>query len=354
MKIVTVLGARPQFIKAAPVQAALRELGHRELWVHTGQHYDANMSDIFFAEMGIAPPAVNLEVGSGTHGTQTATMLQKIEQILIEERPNLTLVYGDTNSTLAGALASCKLQIPVAHVEAGLRSFNRSMPEEHNRVLTDHCSELLFCPTATAVANLRCEGITQGVHQVGDTMLDAVKTHSAVARQRSRILETLGLAERSFCLATIHRPYNTDDPEQLRNVLVALGRVRKPIVLPIHPRTRSRVERFALGIPPSLRLIEPVGYLDMLRLEMAANVILTDSGGVQKEAYFVGTPCVTLRPETEWLETVSAGWNRLASPNGCEVADAVEYFESHTPPAPTPCFGDGAAAGRIARLLAHT
>jgi UDP-N-acetylglucosamine 2-epimerase len=354
MRIVTVLGARPQFIKAAPVRAALAQAGHEEILVHTGQHYDDSMSDVFFREMQIAAPAVNLDVGSGSHGAQTGIMLQRIEAVLLEQKPDLTLVYGDTNSTLAGALAACKLRIPVAHVEAGLRSWNRAMPEEHNRVLTDHCSDILFCPTPTAVDNLRAEGIRDGVHQVGDTMLDAVNTYAEVAKTRSQILKSLGLAEKTFFLATIHRPYNTDAPETLGAILAAFATLPLPVVLPMHPRTRAVAERFGLRFPANLKSIEPVGYLDMLRLELAARVILTDSGGVQKEACFLGTPCVTLRPETEWIETVQAGWNRLASPRGDELAQAVQSFETGELRPPLLCFGDGAAAAKIVKVLSRS
>ena len=351
MKIVTVLGARPQFIKAAPLCRALREAGHQEILVHTGQHYDASMSEVFFREMGIPEPTLNLNVGSGPHGMQTGIMLQKIEQVLVDHKPDWTLVFGDTNSTLAGALAACKLMVPVAHVEAGLRSFNRSMPEEHNRVLTDHCSDLLFCPTETAVKNLREEGIQNGVHRVGDTMLDAVQAYAPLADLHSRVLEILGLQEKSFYLATIHRPYNTDARENLDRVLQALGSLRRVVVLPLHPRTKARIAQFALPVPRNVMIAAPVGYLDMLRLQKAAKVVLTDSGGVQKEACFLGTPCVTLRSETEWIETVQAGWNRVVGTGSADVAAAVEAFENHELPPPLSGFGDGQATIRIAQLL---
>ena len=308
MKIVTVVGARPQFVKAAPVSRVLRQR-HAEVLVHTGQHYDREMSDLFFEELDIPRPDHELGVGSGSHGRQTGQMLIGIEEVLLAERPNWVLVYGDTNSTLAGALAAVKLGIPVAHVEAGLRSFNRAMPEEHNRILTDHCADLLFCPTQTAVDLLRGEGVTAGVHLVGDVMVDAALQFADVARQRSTILAELDLTPKSYALATLHRPYNTDDPERLREVLAALDALEMPVIFPVHPRTRSRLAELA-GTHHASRntqYVPPVGYLDMLALEQSAALILTDSGGVQKEAYFFAVPCVTLRPETEWVETVADG-----------------------------------------------
>jgi UDP-N-acetylglucosamine 2-epimerase len=357
LKIVTVVGARPQFIKAGPVSAALRAAGHRELLVHTGQHYDYQMSQVFFDELGLPQPDLNLEIGSGSHGRQTGTMLIRLEEVLLAEKPEWALVYGDTNSTLAGALAASKLRIPLAHVESGLRSFNREMPEEHNRVLTDHCADLLFCPTRTAVENLSREGIAHGVHQVGDTMLDAVLQFLQVANRRSRILVELGLQAGGYVLTTLHRPYNVDDPRQLREILSALVEIGEPVVFPVHPRTRQRID--ALGDPElgqdsmsRLRLIDPVGYLDMLVLQQNARLILTDSGGVQKEAYFLSIPCVTLRPETEWVETVEAGWNVIA---GASRETIVACARSARRPegTPPPIFGDGKAAQQIVRVLSE-
>jgi UDP-N-acetylglucosamine 2-epimerase len=355
VKILSVLGARPQFIKAAPVSKALRAGGHREVLVHTGQHYDYGMSRIFFEEMGLPEPDVNLGVGSGPHGRQTAQMLEGLERVMLAERPERVLVYGDTNSTLAGALAAAKLRLPVAHVEAGLRSFNREMPEEVNRVLADHCSDLLYCPTETAVANLAREGVTRGVRLVGDTMLDATLQFAELARLRSRILEDLSLRPKGFLLATLHRPYNTDDPERMRGLLGALAAAGETVVFPVHPRTRARLEEFGVATPAqdaSLRMIDPVGYLDMLTLERNARLILTDSGGVQKEAYFFGVPCVTLRPETEWVETVEAGWNVLAGARRERIAEAVAKRDWPAGPPPA-VFGDGRAAERIAEGLAE-
>jgi UDP-N-acetylglucosamine 2-epimerase len=356
MKSITIVGARPQFIKAAPVSRVLRQAGNTEVLVHTGQHYDYAMSQIFFEELGIPEPDVNLEVGSGLHGRQTGQMLDRLEEVLLDHRPDCVLVYGDTNSTIAGALAAVKLHIPVAHVEAGLRSFNRDMPEEHNRVLTDHCADVLFCPTRTAIDHLRREGVTRGVHLVGDTMYDAVLQFAEVARRRSTVLARLGLEPKGYLLATVHRPYNTDVPENLEAILLALLELREPVVFPVHPRTRQKIASLGgeLDIGAEgrggLRLVGPVGYLDMLALEQNARLILTDSGGMQKEAYFFSVPCVTLRPETEWVETVEAGWNILVGADKERIADAVA--ERDWPRgAPPPVFGDGQAAGRIVAEL---
>ena len=350
MKIVTVVGARPQFVKAAPVSKALRKR-HTEVLVHTGQHYDRAMSDLFFEEMDIPWPDHELGVGSGSHGRQTGQMLIGIEEVLLAERPDWVLVYGDTNSTLAGAVAAVKLGIPVAHVEAGLRSFNRAMPEEYNRVLTDHCAGLLFCPTQTAVDLLRAEGITQGVHMVGDVMYDAALQFAEAARQRSTILPRLGLEPNAYALATLHRPYNTDDTDRLREVLAALAALEMPVVFPVHPRTQSRLAelRHTQHAIRNMQFIDPIGYLDMLALEQSAALILTDSGGVQKEAYFFAVPCVTLRPETEWVETVTSGWNRLAWGGAAIVVDAARRPWPTEPPPPV--FGDGHAAEEIVRVL---
>jgi len=351
MKIVTIVGARPQFIKAAPVSRVWRQ-EHSEVLVHTGQHYDDNMSAIFFRELDIPEPDYNLGVGSGPHGRQTGQMLMRIEEMLLQERPDAVLVYGDTNSTLAGALAAVKLHIPVAHVEAGLRSFNREMPEEHNRVLADHCADLLFCPTQSAVDWLAAEGVTNGVHLTGDVMFDAVLHNVEIAQNRSTILANLQLEPNEYLLATIHRPYNTDVPERLKDILAAFVDVDMPIVFPVHPRTRQyitqlNIERLAGS---KVKMIEPVGYLAMLMLEQNARLILTDSGGVQKEAYFMGVPCLTLRPETEWVETVKAGWNLVVDANRERI---VRVVTEHIWPneSPKPVFGDGRAAEKILRAL---
>lgn len=361
LNMVSIVGARPQFIKAAAVSRAIRQhnadtgnVSIEEILVHTGQHYDENMSQVFFDELDIARPDYNLGVGSLSHGAQTGRMLERIEKVLIKERPDWVLVYGDTNSTLAGALAAAKLHVPVAHVEAGLRSFNRRMPEEINRVVADHVSDLLLAPTDTAVTNLRAEGIAEDkVHLVGDVMLDAVRHYAAKAEAKSHILERLRLEAKSYALATVHRAENTDDSTRLRAVFDGLARVaeKMPVVIPLHPRTRAALQREAMlgGLPERIRLVEPVGYLDMIMLERSARLILTDSGGIQKEAYWFGVPCVTLREETEWVETVQAGWNVLVGADSQEIVAAVGRCD---PPLRKPgLFGDGHAAERIAGLL---
>lgn len=352
MKILTLVGARPQFIKAAPLSFAIRQAGHTEFLLHTGQHYDYGMSQVFFEELSIPEADLNLDVRSGTHGQQTGRMLARIETVLITEEPDWVLVFGDTNSTLAGSLAAVKLHIPLAHVEAGLRSYNRQMPEEHNRVLTDHCADLLFCPTQTAVDNLAKEGLTRGVHLVGDPMFDAVRIFSLRAQQRSTILQYLGLDRGSYLLATVHRAHNTDDPENLRAILSALASLEEQVVFPLHPRTQQKIHEFDLAnlFTQNLRCIEPVGYLDMLQLEQNARCILTDSGGVQKEAYFFAVPCLTLRSETEWTETVTSGWNILVGTDTSRIKEAVHQpFPTQNPP--PLLFGDGHAAENIIKLL---
>lgn len=319
MKIITVIGARPQFIKAAIVAQAMGDRPNIEsILVHTGQHYDANMSDVFFQELAIPNPHYHLQVGSGSHGVQTGDMLAKIEQVLLTEKPNWVLVYGDTNSTLAGAIAAVKLHIPIAHVEAGLRSFNRRMPEEINRILTDHSADVLFAPTAAAVAHLIHEGIPQArIHQVGDVMYDAALYYGKKADQTSSILRDLQLTRKGYILATVHRAENTDDPMKLAAIIQGLAQIAQeqsmPVVWPVHPRTRKALNQSPWGAiaQKSLTLIDPVGYLDMLMLEKNARLLATDSGGMQKEAFFYHVPCVTLREETEWVELVDIGCNFL-------------------------------------------
>src|SRR4030065_810426 len=323
MKIVSVVGARPQFIKSAPVSKAIAEAGFDEYKIHTGQHYDYEMSQVFFEDLGLPEPSINLGIGSGTHARQTGHMLVGIETELVNQKPDIVLVYGDTNSTLAGALAAVKLNIKLAHIEAGLRSYNRRMPEEHNRVLTDHCSDLLFCPTQTAVENLTREGITEGVHLVGDTMYDAVLQFGEIASQRSKILSKLNLVPKGYLLSTVHRAYNTDDPVKLSSILSAFLQVEDVIIFPIHPRTLHAVNSAHLSIPDNVHVIDPVGYLDMLVLEKNARIILTDSGGIQKEAYFFQFPCLTLRSETEWVETLESGWNLLVGKDPNFIADII-------------------------------
>jgi len=345
-----VLGARPQFIKAAPVSVALAEADHNERIVHTGQHYDADMSDVFFEELPIPVPAIHLEIGSGTHASQTARMLEGVEEALTAERPDWVLIYGDTNSTLAGALAAAKLKFPIAHVEAGLRSFNRAMPEEINRIVADHCADLLLCPTQVAMDNLAAEGLAERSRQVGDTMLDVQRSQLAAAAN-SEILDALELEPKRYCLATLHRAYTVDHPDRLKAVLGALDRLSSPVVLPLHPRTKARIDEFGLSRPAgSLRLVHPVGYHDMLYLESHASRILTDSGGVQKEAYWLEVPCITLRPETEWIETVEQGWNRIVDVDPEKIIEAAEADDWPTTPPPM-LYGDGDAAERIVREL---
>jgi UDP-GlcNAc3NAcA epimerase len=349
VKVLTAVGARPQFIKAAPVSEALRLAGVDEVIVHSGQHYDDNMSRVFFEELGIPEPALNLGIGSGSHGAQTGHMLAGFEQAIEHYRPDFVLVHGDTNSTLAAALAAVKLQVKVAHNEAGLRSFNRSMPEEHNRVLTDHCADLLFCPTQHAVEQLQREGVTRGVHRVGDVMYDACLHFGSRAATHSGALARLGLEQGGYYLATLHRPYNVDDPRRLAAILDGLARAPAPVVLPQHPRLVQKLAQHGLSASGSLRLIEPVGYLDMTSLERSARMIVTDSGGVQKEAYFHGVPCLTVRPETEWLETVEAGWNRLSDADAGAIRHALT--ERWWPEQRPELFGDGHAAQHLVRVL---
>ncbi|HEY9856774.1 MAG TPA: UDP-N-acetylglucosamine 2-epimerase (non-hydrolyzing), partial [Stenomitos sp.] len=323
-----------------------------EVLVHTGQHFDANMSDVFFEELAIPKPDYHLGVGGGSHGAMTGAMLAKIEEVLLSERPDWVLVYGDTNSTLAGALAATKLHIPVAHVEAGLRSFNRRMPEEINRVLTDHASQLLFAPTQTAVRHLANEGVTEGVHRVGDVMFDATLHFKVRAQEKAGLLDDLGLKPEGYYLATVHRAENTDDPERLKAIFGTFPELDRPVVLPLHPRTRKRLEEQQFeGVlnHPNLRIIPPVGYLDMLMLQANAAAVLTDSGGVQKEAYFLGVPCRTLRDETEWDETLSGGWNVLVGAD----PEALKQALSERPSSERRLgdFGEGQAASLIASLI---
>ncbi len=350
MKIASIVGARPQFIKCAPVSRELRK-EHEEILVHTGQHYDHGMSAVFFEELAIPEPDYNLGIGSGTHGRQTGAMLGAIEDVLEREEPDMVLVYGDTNSTLAGALAAAKMHVPVAHVEAGLRSFDRRMPEEVNRVLTDHASDILFCPTATAVRNLAAEGVTEGVFLVGDVMVDAMNHNRTIAEERSRILEDVGVRPGEYLAVTVHRPSNTDDRENMTAIIGALGEAGVPVVFPVHPRTQKFLRGYGLlaAMPENIRITEPLGYLDMLRLMAHAKRILTDSGGVQKEAYMLGVPCITLRENTEWVETVEAGWNVLVGAEREGIVDAIRQFSPGF--LQKKIFGEGDASLRIREIL---
>jgi UDP-GlcNAc3NAcA epimerase len=359
---VTIVGARPQFVKIAAVSRAVANYNRTvstseridDCIVHTGQHYDAGLSQVFFDELEIPAPRVNLNIGSAPHGEQTGRMLQAIERVLLEEQPDWTVVYGDTNSTLAGALAASKLNLRLAHVEAGLRSFNMRMPEEVNRIVTDRISDVLFCPTTIAVDNLAREGIVRGVEQVGDVMFDASLFSRDRARASSRVLDTRGLEPQRYVLATVHRAENTDDPVRLAGICEGLARVaeRWPVILALHPRTRrllaeSRLES-RLG---RVTVIEPVPYLDMIRLEESARAICTDSGGVQKEAFFYGVPCITLRDETEWVETVEAGCNVLAGAAPDRIQQAVEAARPAGTAQAAAFYGGGDAADRIVTCL---
>jgi UDP-GlcNAc3NAcA epimerase len=348
VRILSVVGNRPQFVKSAPLSLALRERGLEEVVLHTGQHYDPELSAVFFEELELAPPRYRLEAGSGTHAEQTARMLPGIEAAALAERPDAVLVYGDTNSTLAGALAAAKLGFPVAHVEAGLRSFDRSMPEELNRMLVDRLSALLFCPAEPAVRNLAAEGITEGVHVVGDVMYDANLRLAPLARERSTALADAGVEKGRYVVLTLHREANVA-PEPLACVAEALARIDEPVVFPAHPRTRAALEAGSIALGELVRLLPPVGYLDFAALASQARVVMTDSGGVQKEAYWYRVPCVTLRTTTEWGETVATGWNRLVPLETEAIAAAVR---AAAPGAEHPdLYGDGRASERIADLL---
>lgn len=341
MKILTIVGARPQFIKAAPVSRVIHSTPDlAEVMVHTGQHFDAEMSDVFFQELDIPAPAYHLGINGGGHGEMTGRMLAGLEPIMQSEQPDVVLVYGDTNSTLAGALAAAKLHFPVAHVEAGLRSFNRRMPEEINRVIADHLSTWLFCPTRAAIENLAKEGVSRSVYHVGDVMFDATLHIRDLARRRSRILDELQLKDGAYALATVHRAENTDEPARLREVVNWLQERAndRPVILPLHPRTRICAEANKIDFE-GLLVCKPVGYLDMARLLYGAVAVYTDSGGVQKEAYFYRKPCVTLREETEWVETIACGWNRLWRHE--EYEDRREIAE----------YGEGRAAQKIVDIL---
>ena len=367
MKIITVLGARPQFIKAAAVSRAIADQNLKkpespiqEIIVHTGQHFDANMSDVFFDELDIPRPDHHLGIAGVSHGAMTGRMIEAIEKLLLNDRPDLLLVYGDTNSTLAGALAAAKLHIPVAHVEAGLRSHNPAMPEEINRVLSDRVSSLLFCPTSTAVHNLKNEGFSfptlqgksQQIFNVGDVMYDAMLHYQTLARQRIS-LETWGLCDGQYALCTLHRQENTDDPVRLSGILTALRHIAKdvPVIMPLHPRTRNLLQNMdRLDWLNGLHCIQPVSYLEIQRLEMSARVILTDSGGMQKEAFFHAIPCITLRDETEWVETVESGWNQLAGADTAAILKVMEQADS-MPKTSMSAYGNGAAATDIVKYI---
>ena len=348
MKVVSVVGARPEFIQAARVSQAIRAR-HEEVLVHTGQHYDFDMSEVFFQQLELPEPDHNLGVGSGSHAWQTGEILSRIEPVLQEEKPDWVIVRGDTNSTLAGALAAAKLCIPVAHVEAGLRSFNTQMAEEINRVVTDHVSELLFCPTQAAMDNLKREGLEDRAYLVGDVMYEAVLHNLNLAEQQSDVMARLSLYPDSYILVTVHRAENTDDPARLRGIVKALNSIPYTVVFPIHPRTQAALQEHGYTLGNRVQVVPPVSYFDMLGLQQYARLVLTDSGGMQKEAYFLGTPCVTLREETEWVETVDAGWNTLVGADPQAILQAVREFY---PPSEHPdLYGDGNTSLHIVEAL---
>lgn len=351
-KILTVVGARPQFIKAATLSRQFKLLGIEEKIIHTGQHFDANMSDVFFEEMEIPKPAYQLDIHGLTHGAMTGRMLEGIEEILLKENPDGVLVYGDTNSTLAGALAAAKLHIPVIHVEAGLRSFNMKMPEEINRILTDRISNVLFCPTDTAVNNLKREGFENMPVQIiknGDVMQDAAIYYAAKAEQKSKIFNRISFPE--FVLATIHRQENTDSPDNLKNIVSGLNEINRqiPVVIPIHPRTRNILTQ--LNIVPEFTLIDPASYFDMIMLLKSCKLVITDSGGVQKEAFFFGKHCITLREQTEWVELVENGLNILVGSDSIKLKDAFEYFKTKKSNFNIDLYGKGLAAEKAAKEI---
>ena len=349
MKIVSIIGARPQFIKCSPISKELRK-DHEEILIHTGQHYNYEMSKLFFDELGIPKPDYNLGVGSGPHGEQTGKMLIEIDKVLLKEKPDLVLVYGDTNSTLAGALVAVKLQITVGHIEAGLRSFDKSMPEEINRVLTDHCSDFLFTSTETGMKNLREEGLEKNAYLTGDVMYDAL-LHNIKIAEKTKILEKIGVKSKDYYLATIHRPSNTDSVKNLSTILESFSEIGKKIIFPVHPRAMKFIKNNNLDkiISKNIKMVKPVGYLDFIWLEKNTKKILTDSGGIQKEAYMLKIPCITLRENTEWIETVEDGWNVLVGNDKQKILDAVNNFEpaekqnNH--------YGNGNASKKIKKII---
>jgi UDP-GlcNAc3NAcA epimerase len=352
-KIVSIIGARPQFIKAGPLSKELRKY-YNEVLVHTGQHYDYGMSDIFFEELGLPEPDYNLGVGGGTHGKMTGEMLVAIEEVLLKEKPDMVLIYGDTNSTLAGSLAAVKLHIPVAHVEAGLRSYNRKMPEEINRILSDQISKWLFVPSKVAQDNLKKEGIHDGIYIVGDIMYDAVLTNSKKASENSKIREQLKIEKNGYYLSTIHRAENTDIKERLAIMLEIFSSVPKKVVLPLHPRTKNKIKDYGYVFPDNVIVVEPLGYLDMLELMQHSVAILTDSGGIQKEAYYLNVPCITLRDESEWVETAEVGWNFIVGADKNKFNQAFQELDNVRTKSHPFLYGDGRTAEKIVEILKKT
>ena len=350
LKFLIVVGARPNFIKIAPLFEEFKNYKNiKPVLVHTGQHYDYEMSQIFFQDLDIPKPDYNLGVGSGSHAYQTAEAMKRLEPALLKEKPDLVIVVGDVNSTLAGALAAVKLHIPVAHIEAGLRSFDMSIPEEINRVLTDHISDFLFCPTKTAVKNLKKEGITKGVYFTGDIMYDAFLENIKIAQEKSKILQKLKLKPKTYLLLTLHRPFNVDNLDNLKKILKAVGESGEKIIFPVHPRTKKQLKKLKIYKPKNLKIIDPVGYMDILFLEKNAEKILTDSGGIQKEAYWLKVPCITLRKKTEWVETVKDGWNILVGRDKNKIQKAIKFFNPRKKQ--HKYFGDGKTAKRIVKIL---
>lgn len=352
IKVLTIVGTRPEFIQTAPVSRALREHA-TEILIHTGQHYDQEMSDVFFRDLGLPHPEINLGVGSGSHAFQTGTIMMKIEPIMLAEQPDWVLVYGDTNSTIAAALTAAKVQRPVAHIEAGLRSFDRTMPEEINRIMTDHLSDLLFAPTEAAVRNLQSEGIREGIVTVGDVRVDVLTDLSRKSGNRIEALRrSAGLSENQpFALATIHRPANTDDLDNLRGIIQGFSELTLPVVLPAHPRLRKMLQQHQITPGDNLRLLAPAGFLDMVAWINACSVVITDSGGLQKEAYILERPTVTVRTSTEWIETVEAGWNRLCAATPAAIQDAVQQARAHIPSTHPPFYGEYGVGQRIYETL---
>jgi len=353
MKVISIVGARPQFVKLAPLSKILRE-NYDEIIIHTGQHYDYDLSDVFFSELKISNPDYNLGVGSGSHAKQTSEILRKVEPILIKEKADMVIVFGDTNSTLAGALAASKLNIPLSHIEAGLRSFNRIMPEEINRILTDHMSDLLFAPTSTGIINLRNEGIIDNAYNVGDLMFDSLLSLKDIAESKSSILEAYNLDAKDYLVLTIHRPENTDNRTNLESIFRALLNSNRTIVFPLHPRTKKALQKFDMvkNLEGSnIRVLPPLGHLDFIKLLANSKKILTDSGGIQKEAYLLKIPCVTIRGETEWIETLESGWNTLTGSSYDKIVNALEHI--NTPKQQESFFGDGNAATKIFNIISN-
>ena len=347
--IVTVVGARPQFVKAAVLSKALQKAGIEEKIIHTGQHYEENMSDVFWQELGLPDWTINLESGSGSHGFQTARMIEKMESFLmtIKPEPRALLLYGDTNSTLAGSVVASKIQLPIIHVEAGLRSFNRSMPEEINRIVTDHLSYLLFCSSEKSVQQLALEGITERVFNTGDIMFDAIRTFADEAAGRMRIDDLLPFNERPFCLLTLHRPSNTENDDSLSNILYAIGKISMPVIWPLHPRMQGKIAKIEL--PGNIHVTSPLSYFQMLTVLKHCYKVFTDSGGLQKEAYWLQKPCITLRSETEWVETVHSGWNTVAGADPGRIGEA--FLQPVKPETWHPAYGDGNSATVMAGLI---